>query len=62
MKIHLDLHLKTPLSKEHFEVWLTYFNTTVDELFEGKNALMAKQRAKSVATVMQIKIAQSPKL
>jgi hemoglobin len=62
MKIHLDLHKKSVLSKEHFEVWLSHFNTSVDELFEGTNALLAKQRAKSVATVMQIKIAQKPML
>ena len=56
MKIHMELNNKTPLEKEHFTTWLYYFTTTVDELFEGKTALMAKQRATSVATVMQIKI------
>jgi Truncated hemoglobins len=59
MKIHLDLNEKTPLTKDHFNVWLKYFTATVDELFEGQVALRAKQRAASVATVMQIKIAQT---
>lgn len=58
MKIHLDLNNKSPLTKNHFDTWLTYFNETVDELFAGDTALLAKQRARSVATVMQIKIAQ----
>lgn len=57
MKIHLDLNGKTSLTKLHFEIWLTHFNATVDFLFEGDVALLAKQRARSVATVMQIKMA-----
>jgi hemoglobin len=61
MKIHMDLNEKAPLTKTHFNVWLNHFNKTVDELFEGNIALLAKQRAKSVATVMQIKIAQNKK-
>lgn len=58
MKIHLDLNDKSSFTKEHFTVWLQHFTTTVDELFEGDIALLAKQRAASVATIMQIKIAQ----
>ena len=61
MKIHMDLNDKTPLTKTHFDIWLQHFNTTVDELFEGDIALLAKQRAKSVATLMQIKIVQNKK-
>ena len=37
------------------------FTETTDELFEGDIALLAKQRAKSVATLMEIKIAQNKK-
>jgi len=58
MKIHLDLQNKTPLLKHHFDTWLHYFNSTIDELFEGTIASKAKERALSIATVMQIKIAQ----
>jgi hemoglobin len=61
MKIHLDLNAKAPLTKLHFDVWLKYFNDTLDELFTGDITLLAKQRAKSVATIMQIKIAQNKK-
>jgi hemoglobin len=35
-----------------------YFNNTVDELFEGEKAFIAKERAQSIATVMQIKLVQ----
>lgn len=58
MKIHIDIHNKTPLLKSHFDTWLSYFNSTIDELFEGQVASQAKERALSIATVMQIKIAQ----
>ena len=56
LKLHLDLNNKTPLTKQHFDTWLNHFNTTVDALFDGPNSLLAKQRAKSIATVMQIKM------
>lgn len=58
MKIHLDLHFQEPLTKAHFDRWLAHFNATVDELFEGPKAHLAKERALSIATVIQIKIAQ----
>ena len=58
MQPHLILHQKSPLQKHHFQTWLTYFNETVDELFEGEKAFLAKERALSIATVMQIKVSQ----
>ena len=58
MQPHMILHQKSPLQKHHFETWLRYFNETVDELFEGETASLAKERALSIATVMQIKISQ----
>ena len=56
MQPHLILNQKSPLEKHHFETWLMYFNNTVDELFEGEKAFLAKERALSIATVMQIKL------
>lgn len=58
MQPHLDLHKRSPFTPAHFQTWLRYFNATVDELFEGEIAFMAKERALSIATVMQIKIKQ----
>jgi hemoglobin len=55
---HLALHHQSPLEKHHFDTWLKYFKATIDELFEGEKASVAKERATSIATVMQIKIAQ----
>ena len=58
MQPHMVLHQKSPLKKHHFQTWLTYFTETVDEFFEGDKAHLAKERAISIATVMQIKISQ----
>jgi len=58
MQPHLSLHQQSPLQKQHFETWLRYFKESTDELFEGEKAFMAKERATSIATVMQIKISQ----
>lgn len=55
---HMALHQKSPLQKHHFETWLCYFKETVEELFEGQNAIVIKEKATSIATVMQIKIKQ----
>ncbi len=59
MQPHMDLHRKSPLQEHHFTTWLRYFNETVDELFEGEKAFMAKERALSIATVLKIKMKQS---
>lgn len=58
MQPHIALHQKSPLTKHHFETWLRYFKETVDELFAGDNAFIIKEKARSIATVMQIKTHQ----
>lgn len=56
MQIHQHINRVVPLTKTHFNRWNELFTQTVDELFEGTNATLAKQRALSISTVMQIKI------
>jgi len=58
MKPHLDLNKSKPFKARHFKRWLSNFNESVDELFEGGNTHVIKSRAKSIATVMEIKISQ----
>ena len=57
-QIHLDINQKEYLSPELFQIWLGHFNATVDEHFVGENAEKIKTNALSIATIMQIKIAQ----
>ena len=56
MHAHRKVHDHFPLQKEHFARWLSIFKTTVDEIFEGEKATLAKQRAESIATALQIKL------
>ena len=56
MELHKHLHRVMPLKIEHFAQWNKLFLTIVDELYKGKTAKLAKQRAISISTVMQIKI------
>ncbi len=61
MEVHYDLNKKLPLQKEHFSSWVHLFTTTVDDLFEGKIAELAKTRAKSIAAVMLFKMENAKK-
>lgn len=57
-QIHLDVNAKKHLSPELFTIWLDHFYTTVDENFKGSKAEQIKTQALSIATIIQIKIAQ----
>jgi len=56
MEVHYDLNKKIPLQQKHFSQWLSLFYTTVDNLYTGKIATLAKTRAKSIAAVMEFKM------
>ena len=56
MAVHAKLNAQTPLTVAHFKQWLHLFTTTVDELFEGKKAQLAKERAASIAAVIEAKV------
>lgn len=56
MQLHKHVNSLFPLTEDHFRQWIHLFCKTVDELFEGITANLVKQRAKSIAAVMQIKI------
>ncbi|MDX1940419.1 MAG: group III truncated hemoglobin [Saprospiraceae bacterium] len=56
MMLHLQLHQKSPLQVPHFQQWLYLFTETTDELFEGENAELIKQKAHNIAGIMQVKI------
>ena len=56
MNTHQHLNKIFPLEKVHFQRWNEIFISTADELFEGEHTELAKQRAISISTVMQMKI------
>lgn len=58
MTVHMQLDQKEKLTKAHFDRWLQLFSETLDELFEGKVASEAKNRASQIAHLMLYKIEQ----
>ena len=52
---HLDFDKKVAFKKEHFTKWLLFLTTTIDTSFEGQIAQNMKDRANSIAMVMQVK-------
>ena len=57
-QIHLDIDAKEPLTPKLFKIWLNHFYSSVDKNFKGEKAEQIKTQALSIATVIQIKIAQ----
>ena len=56
MEVHLNISQKSKIEKKHLDRWVELFTETVNELFEGHKATIARQRATSIATMMNIKI------
>ena len=56
MEKHQKAHAANPMTADHFKRWLALFEATINELFSGKNADLLKERARSIALIMQIKI------
>jgi hemoglobin len=56
MVVHQHIHHLSRIKKEHLDRWVQIFIGTVDELFEGDKATLIKQRATSIATIMDIKL------
>ena len=54
MSSHRKLNEMVKLRPEHFDRWLLLFKSTVDENFDGEKAELAKQRAMSIAMIMQL--------
>lgn len=60
LKIHFDIHAKEPLTLEHFNRWLQLWTTTVDELFVGEKAEMAKVQAHQIAGSINRRVTGRP--
>jgi hemoglobin len=56
MNLHKHLHHIRPLDNKHFTQWVKLFVVTVDKLFKGEKAKLAKQKAAGIASVMESKI------
>jgi hemoglobin len=60
MEVHFDLNKKVQLRKQHFTRWLYLFHHTIDELYSGAKATLAKERSVSIAKLMQNRLGTLP--
>ena len=60
MEVHQHISDKSAIHKEHLDHWVALFTETVEEEFEGARATLMKQRAASIATLMNIKLNHQP--
>lgn len=56
MEVHQHIHHLSKIKKEHLDRWVKLFTSTLDENFEGSKTELMKQRARSIATLMDIKL------
>ena len=54
----MDKHSHLAIGPAHFERWVELFSATVDELYIGTKATMAKQRATLLSHTFQAKFTQ----
>jgi hemoglobin len=53
---HAALHARAPLRGGHFERWVLLWTATVDELFAGERAELAKAHARRVASAFHSRL------
>jgi hemoglobin len=56
MEVHQHIHSLSQIKKEHLDRWVELFTKTIDDFFEGEKATLMKNRAASIATLMNIKL------
>jgi len=60
MLTHFALRDKANLKQAEFDTWKNLFFNTVDDLFEGENAVTIKLKAQSIADLMHFKLNSPP--
>lgn len=52
----VDDKMQHTITPEHFGLWMNLWFATIDELFEGETAYIAKNRAQKMSTMLYLKI------
>ncbi len=62
--IEVDKKLGGTINEIHFGTWINLWHETIDELFEGETATIAKSRARNMGTFIHLNIfnARNPDL
>ncbi|WP_373519448.1 group III truncated hemoglobin [Pricia sp.] len=58
----VDDQMNHSITPEHFGLWLNLWFATIDELFEGEKAWIAKNRAQKMSTMLFMQIYQHRKI
>ena len=53
---HVDAKTNQSITIEHFGLWLNLWFSTIDDLFEGETAWIAKNRAQKMSTMLFMQI------
>ena len=56
MEVHQHIHNLSKIEKQHLDRWVNLFTETLDENFAGDKTELMKQRGRSIATLMDIKL------
>jgi hemoglobin len=56
MQVHQHIHSLSRIEKKHLDRWVSLFQGTIDDHFQGDVAELMKQRANSIAMLMNIKL------
>lgn len=59
--VKVDTFFNHSINEKHFGIWLQLWFETIDTLFEGEKAQLAKNRARNMSTFMNIEIFNSRK-
>lgn len=61
MKTHIDVdqQFDHAITQKHFDHWLDLWYETVNELFVGAKAILAKDRARNIANITFLRIYQA---
>ncbi|MDC6355342.1 MULTISPECIES: group III truncated hemoglobin [unclassified Robiginitalea] len=57
----VDVQSGGTITMDHFGQWINLWTETLDELFEGDNAWIAKNRARKMSTMLFLKIYENRK-
>jgi hemoglobin len=57
--VHRHIHAMEPLTRQHFQVWEDLWHETVDDLFAGERANLAKLQASRMAGSIQRRLANA---
>ncbi|MFL5773750.1 MAG: group III truncated hemoglobin [Flavisolibacter sp.] len=56
MQIHQHISSLSAIKKQHLDRWVKLITETIDEHNNGNRATLMKQRARSIATLMEMKL------